>query len=758
MAATTVQKLVLELQARGVNATATELEHLATSFLKVEQNSGRSANKLEVLTGRLDAVGKAEKTLANIRNAANNQLEKGIALTESHTRAIAQAEANLRRAQQTYGTNDNGERGLGRYDWINLSRQFQDIAVSIAGGQRPMTVLLQQGAQISDIFGAAAGGPTAALRDFGKAALWLATNPLTMLTAALGTLFYESIKTTTALTELGQQGEKIGVSASAIMGAREVGAASGVDNKGVDSALAGASKQFEEFKRNGGQVLDFINKFDKGFLGVADSARNAEEFISLVAREAQRLGGEQGLDLAQRLLGADQGRALIANMEKFVSAVDQAPQPIDTAAQKAAELQKQIDGAAQKASNDMLIALQSLNSPVESLKLSWYAFVDGIALAITKAGSLRAVLADVFALGPKIDSAAEGAAVGGMLKGTPLQGRLVGVGPTPFEKAKDSFFAAGPQFAPGGLPAGSSRQAYADALEKTKKSSGAGSSGKSDAEKELETYEKITKELEEQIRLNNAIGAEHKKVQAEIDKQNWIEKLGTKATQERKDAVGALADELARAKEAQDAYIKKQQEVNAYIDIGKSSMVGLGTSLADAFVRGAKASEVFLNALHSVEQKLLDKTLTTALDALFPTGKNATEGAGTGFLGSLVGGIGKLFGFANGGIMTSAGAIPLHAYATGGVASGPQMALFGEGRRPEAFVPLPDGRNIPVKMHGQQGGGNGKVTINNYAAGVDVETQRMSDGELLVIVNKMVDQKMKAQVPGIVANSQRRAM
>jgi hypothetical protein len=86
------------------------------------------------------------------------------------------------------------------------------------------------------------------------------------------------------------------------------------------------------------------------------------------------------------------------------------------------------------------------------------------------------------------------------------------------------------------------------------------------------------------------------------------------------------------------------------------------------------------------------------------------------------------------------------------------MALFGEGRRPEAFVPLPDGRNIPVKMHGQQQGGNGKVTINNYAAGVEVETQRMSDGELFVLVNKLVDQKMKTQVPGIVANSQRRAM
>ncbi len=50
--------------------------------------------------------------------------------------------------------------------------------------------------------------------------------------------------------------------------------------------------------------------------------------------------------------------------------------------------------------------------------------------------------------------------------------------------------------------------------------------------------------------------------------------------------------------------------------------------------------------------------------------------------------------------MTSAGPLPLHRYATGGIAISPQVALFGEGRGPEAFVPLPDGRSIPVQMRG----------------------------------------------------------
>lgn len=57
------------------------------------------------------------------------------------------------------------------------------------------------------------------------------------------------------------------------------------------------------------------------------------------------------------------------------------------------------------------------------------------------------------------------------------------------------------------------------------------------------------------------------------------------------------------------------------------------------------------------------------------------------------------FGFANGGIMSSLGSLPLKAYSKGGIATTPQLALFGEGSHNEAYVPLPDGRRIPVNMN-----------------------------------------------------------
>jgi hypothetical protein len=58
--------------------------------------------------------------------------------------------------------------------------------------------------------------------------------------------------------------------------------------------------------------------------------------------------------------------------------------------------------------------------------------------------------------------------------------------------------------------------------------------------------------------------------------------------------------------------------------------------------------------------------------------------------------------FADGGIMTGAGAVQLRKYATGGIASSPQLALYGEGSMAEAYVPLPDGRSIPVTINSGQ--------------------------------------------------------
>jgi lambda family phage tail tape measure protein len=91
----------------------------------------------------------------------------------------------------------------------------------------------------------------------------------------------------------------------------------------------------------------------------------------------------------------------------------------------------------------------------------------------------------------------------------------------------------------------------------------------------------------------------------------------------------------------------------------------------------------------------------------------------------------SFFGFADGGVMTSAGPMGLKTYASGGIANSPQLALFGEGSRPEAYVPLPDGRSIPVTMSGGAGMGsmsggdvfNISVSIAGAVAGAGASSQ-----------------------------------
>jgi hypothetical protein len=237
---------------------------------------------------------------------------------------------------------------------------------------------------------------------------------------------------------------------------------------------------------------------------------------------------------------------------------------------------------------------------------------------------------------------------------------------------------------------------------------------------------------------------------AYMEKYNQLLKENIEITPQAVEQMNAYAKAHADLAVEAEKVNKLEQDFRDAMDITRSSLKDLGSSLVDAFRRGESAANAMLGVLDRLTSKLLDKTLDMGIDALM--GKSGSTG--TGMMGSLLSGVGKLFGFANGGVMTSAGPLPLMSYANGGIADRPQLAMFGEGRRPEAFVPLPDGRAIPVKMQGSQGGG--KVTIHNYA-GADVQAQQNSQGEWVIIMQKMIDANNQ-KIPGIVANSQRRSM
>lgn len=120
-----------------------------------------------------------------------------------------------------------------------------------------------------------------------------------------------------------------------------------------------------------------------------------------------------------------------------------------------------------------------------------------------------------------------------------------------------------------------------------------------------------------------------------------------------------------------------------------------------------------------------------------PAGTTAGASQAAGGLSGVASWFSNLF--ADGGIMTSRGRIPLRAYSGGGITASPQLALFGEGSTPEAFVPVPSGK-IPVEMRMMQpaiGGGandNRAPEIHNhfhFANKEAVDTFRRSQGQIL---------------------------
>ncbi len=100
--------------------------------------------------------------------------------------------------------------------------------------------------------------------------------------------------------------------------------------------------------------------------------------------------------------------------------------------------------------------------------------------------------------------------------------------------------------------------------------------------------------------------------------------------------------------------------------------------------------------------------------------------------------------FANGGIMTPQGSLPLKAYSTGGIANSPQLAVFGEGRMNEAYVPLPDGKTIPVTMKGNSGSNVIVQITNNTSQEISADqisesTRTNSRGEQEKVINIVMD-------------------
>lgn len=226
------------------------------------------------------------------------------------------------------------------------------------------------------------------------------------------------------------------------------------------------------------------------------------------------------------------------------------------------------------------------------------------------------------------------------------------------------------------------------------------------------------------------------------------QEAGLKVTPELAAKIDALAGNYAKAASASDmlseAQNRTQEQAREFQDMMKDVFSGFVKDL----MAGKSATEALGNAL----DKVIDRLLNSAIDMLFG-GLFGGLGGGGG------GGLFKLFGFAKGGIAANGRPQPLPRFANGGVSR--SAAIFGEAG-PEAAVPLPDGRSIPVKLMGARGGGE-TITINlrdDSGRMADIADQRIqtASGTIVRVAVQHGQKATRAAMPAMMAEAQMRSL
>lgn len=165
--------------------------------------------------------------------------------------------------------------------------------------------------------------------------------------------------------------------------------------------------------------------------------------------------------------------------------------------------------------------------------------------------------------------------------------------------------------------------------------------------------------------------------------------------------------EALNAEFARNSRTPVQQLVDEWMDMNTqmqrfwaNTMNSFVDTLTDAIMTGKMQFRDFFREIASMIVKIqMQKAVAGIVGSFLPTPGAAAASP-------------SVAAFAKGGIMTKHGEVPLRAYANGGIARSPQLALFGEGSQPEAYVPLPDGRTIPVTMKGAGGAQMPAISIN----------------------------------------------
>lgn len=194
-----------------------------------------------------------------------------------------------------------------------------------------------------------------------------------------------------------------------------------------------------------------------------------------------------------------------------------------------------------------------------------------------------------------------------------------------------------------------------------------------------------------------------------------------------------------------------QSSADMVYQLMKKTTTGMSDMFAQFCITGKLNFRSFAASIAEEAAKMLaNKAITSLLElgiSLFgtPTGELGSIGVINNYAGTTTGVTAPPTLAAWGQVMTAYGPMPLDRFAGGGVGGiqrSPKAVIFGEGSRPEAYVPLPDGRTIPVTIQGNLGGGGGDTVVTQT---INIESNGNSKvatdvtGERAAELGKMLD-------------------
>ena len=293
---TSIAELGIKVDSTDAAQASSDLDKLTAAGARAEKAAdgvARGADKatasmkkqkdeLSDLLGEIDPTVKALGRLDDLETKLAKQKKLGAldASTFSEYQGkIDQSRANLGRFGDSLTRTGNTAKQTAAA-LRGVPAQFTDIAVSLQGGQAPLTVLLQQGGQLKDMF----GGIAPAAKALGGYVLGL-VNPFTLAAAAvaaLGLAYYKGSEEADAYNEaLILSGNVAGTSASQLSDmARQVSATVGTTGAAAEvlAKLAGNGKIASE---SFGQITEAALQMEKA------TGRAIDETIAEFAKIAK---------------------------------------------------------------------------------------------------------------------------------------------------------------------------------------------------------------------------------------------------------------------------------------------------------------------------------------------------------------------------------------------------------------------------------------------------------------------------------------